>query len=71
MKYLVSVTIAVAVLVIAGFYFFYPGSQDTMEQIEVATQPTLGEEEAEVTIIEFGDYKCQLVKFGMRRFFNN
>ncbi|GAJ97989.1 DsbA family protein [Geomicrobium sp. JCM 19055] len=62
MKYLVSVTIAVAVLVIAGFYFFYPGSQDTMEQIDVATQPTLGEEEAEVTIIEFGDYKCPACK---------
>ncbi|WP_042404028.1 thioredoxin domain-containing protein [Geomicrobium sp. JCM 19037] len=72
MKWLVTSTVGVIVLVVAGFLLFNSsgGTQDVTEPL-LEGQPILGDEEANVTIIEFGDYKCPACKVWDETVFEN
>ncbi|GAJ97684.1 thioredoxin domain-containing protein [Geomicrobium sp. JCM 19055] len=63
MKRLVITTVAIGVAVIAAFFFLMPEEEkQVIDEIDRSDQPYLGDEEAPVSIIEFGDYKCPACK---------
>ncbi len=64
MKIAVVLTLLVAVLlaVIAVFSNKQEAQPTDIKQIDVTGQPSLGEQDAPVTIVEFGDFKCPSCK---------
>ena len=62
-KFIVIATLAIVVLVIAGVIIYNTNSQSSQgmvsgKQPPIEDQPTLGDSDAPVTIVEFGDFKC-------------
>jgi protein-disulfide isomerase len=65
MKYLVMITLAIVILLVA-IVVLTNKSQDKDEILEnhpsTANQPLIGEENASVSVVEFGDFKCPACK---------
>ncbi len=64
MKFVVVLTLVVVVILAAVAVF--SNKQESLpteiKQIDVTGQPSLGEKEAPVTVVEFGDFKCPSCK---------
>ncbi|MBO0588592.1 thioredoxin domain-containing protein [Sporosarcina sp. E16_8] len=64
MKFVVALTLALVVIVAAVAVL--SNKQESLpteiKQIDVTGQPSLGEEDAPVTVVEFGDFKCPACK---------
>ena len=65
MKYLVIITLVIVVLLVS-IVLLTNKSKDTDETLEshpsTENQPTIGEKDAPVSIVEFGDFKCPACK---------
>jgi protein-disulfide isomerase len=65
MKYLVLITLAIAIL-LAMIVVLSNKSKDTDQTLEshppTENQPMIGEEDAPVSVVEFGDFKCPACK---------
>lgn len=64
MKFAVVLTL-VAVVIVAAVAIFsnkQESSPTEIKQIDVTGQPSLGEKDAPVTVVEFGDFKCPSCK---------
>ncbi|AQU79525.1 DsbA family protein [Planococcus faecalis] len=64
MKLLVLLTTLAVIILVAIVIFTNQQETPAVETAEINTsgQPTLGEEEAPVTVVEFGDFKCPSCK---------
>ena len=64
MKWIVLATAVLAVIVSVIVVFLNQEEAPAVEtaQVDVSGQPTLGESNAPVTVVEYGDFKCPSCK---------